>query len=271
MGLMAAAAAVGRPRSALARPDGAGRIAPGRGARQPDPAAVAWALNAAWNAHDVEGLVALFAPDAEVWQTRVVLVAADSSEAALAIEDVYGAGQGALADTLAARNGPQGEVLWAAGTPRIRAWLLGLFAAGHRVEASAYEADGDSVAWRFRAFADPYQRFPGVEPTEGTARLAVHDGRVAALTFGTERHTVTRRTRQFDAATQAATRARIAVTRSAPPRPATPSRRGAGPAAAAPAGPAGGLPLSLVGAAALGSFVLIRRRRVRPEGRRARI
>ena len=244
-----------------------------RPAPAPDLVAFARAFNAAWNAHDVEGVVALFAPDATIRQTRARGAGlADTPVTAPVVEDVYGAGPRSLADADAVDPGAwaQGEVLWAAGTPRLRAWLPALFAAGHRVEASAYRTDGDVVTWRFRAFADPYQGVAGVEPVAGAASLVVRAGRAVSLGFETEGEAIDRRARQFDAALSArltaAWAARQLPTSAGPrtdprgpaPAPAAPAR---GPAA--PTGPEPRLLLGLGGAAALAGLLARRRERGR--------
>ena len=206
-----------------------------------DLVAFARAFNAAWNAHDVEGVVAFFAPDATVRQTRARVAGARRHAGHRAGDR----GRLRRGPAVARRRGAvdpgawaRGEVLWAAGTPRLRAWLPALFAAGHRVEASAYRTDGDVVTWRFRAFADPYQGVAGVEPVEGTASLVVRAGRAVALGFETEGETVDRRARQFDAALSARLTAAWAALR--PPRRVPGARPAPAPAAAARTGPSRG-------------------------------
>jgi len=197
--------------------------------------AVAAAFTAAWNAHDVEGVLAGFAPGAEVRQTGVVLVpAGDGSPTGLAVEDVYGTGPWALAEATGARDGTESEVLWATGLPEIRVWLARLFAADHRIEASGYVVEGDTVIWRYRAFAAPSQRVAGAAPAEGTARLVVRAGRILALVVASDPATVARRARQLGAALDA--RLAAAPWPGGPVRPATAGR------AAAADGPTWGPP-----------------------------
>jgi hypothetical protein len=217
----------------------------------------------------VEATVALFAPEATIRQTRTRFVVSPTDggpEPPLA-EDAYGAGQRSLADAQAWEREPGGvgtDVLWATGTRRIRAWLPWFVAAGHRVEASAHRAEGDTVTWRHRAFADPYQGFAGVEPAEGTAEVVVRAGRIASFVFASEEETVARRARQFATAVGA----RIAAV----PPPPRPADQGApGPAVRAtghpsPDPPDPRLPLSLV-AAALAGLAVGRHRRARSPGR----
>ena len=153
----------------------------------------------------MEGVVAFFAPGGTIRQTRAVSVSVSVSASASAsgsegepgpgTKDTYGAGPRLLAVGHAAPDWAGGDVLWAAGPPGVRAWLPRLFAAGHRVDASAYRAEGDTVTWRYRASAAPYQRVAGVEPIEGEAELVVRAGRVAAFAFASEEATVARRTR----------------------------------------------------------------------------
>jgi ubiquinone/menaquinone biosynthesis C-methylase UbiE len=236
--------------------------------------AFARAFNAAWNAHDVEGVVACFAPDATVRQTRArVADPADAVVAPPVIEDVYGAGPRALADAHDPGTWARGEVLWARGPAEIRAWLPPFFAAGHRLEAAAYRAGADVVTWHFRAFADPYQQVRGVVPAEGTAALEVRAGRAVALDLETDGETVARRARQFDAALSG----RLAAAWAALRLPATASPRTGppGPAAApeapargsaAPDGPEPRLLLGLVGAAALAGRLARQRRRASAPG-----
>jgi hypothetical protein len=251
---LVALALSGRP----ARRPAAGPVGATAGDGASDPVAVARAFNTAWNAHDVEGVVARFAPGATVWQTDT-LIASDPSDALPAVpvaRDAYGAGRRSLADAEAAADSggwarwARGEILWAAGGRRIRTWLAWFFAAGHRVEATGYQARGDTVTWRFRAFADPYQGTPGVAPTEGTARLALDAGRVASFTFATERPAVARRDRQLAAA----------GVRAAPHRGAGAGAPAAPSAAPAPDALGSRLPLALVGAGALAGLVAKRRR-----------
>ena len=236
-----------------------GGAAPARAqAPEPDLVAFARAFNAAWNAHDVEAVVALLRPgrhDPADSAPSLVSGAADESGAAPGTEDTYGAGPRSLAVGQAAPDWAGGDVLWAAGPPGVRAWLPRLFAAGHRVEASAYRAEGDTVTWRYRAFADPYQGVAGVEPVEGEAELVVRAGRVAAFAFASEEATVARRTRQLDAALSARTRG-------GGRRARRPGRVPAGrrPGAAGPLAPDPPLLLGLLGAAALAGVVGARRR-----------
>jgi hypothetical protein len=233
-------------------------------APEPDLIAFARAFNAAWNAHDVEGVVALFAPDATVRQTRArVADAGDGVVAAPVIEDVYGAGPRPLADAHDQGTGAWGEVLWAAGPAEVRAWLPRFFAAGHRVEAAAYRAEADVVTWRFRAFADPYQRGGGVDPAEGTANLVVRAGRAVSFVFESEGETVARRARQFDAAQSARLAAAWAAFR--PPAGPSPGGPAAPPGAFLVAldGPDPRLLLGLLGTAALAGLLARWRRHPR--------
>jgi hypothetical protein len=234
-----------------------------------DPAALARAFTGAWNAHDAPGVVVLFWPDATVRQTGARILLADDQDGTPAtplVEDVFGAGRRRLDDAQdghAVRTSPQGEVLWAPGTPRIRAWAAALFAAGHRMEASGYQVERDGVRWRYRAFADPYQRLAGVQPAEGTAVLVVHAGRIAALVFTSDGETVAQREREFEAALNARTAARAAVARPDPPSSSVPASSAPAPAAPAVLDPR--LLLGLAGAAVLAGLVAIRRRKARPE------
>ena len=233
-----------------------------------DLVAFAEAFNAAWNAHDVEGVAAFFAPDATVRQTSArVAGAGDAVVVAPVIEDVYGAGPRSLADAHDPATWAQGEVLWATGPAAIRAWLPPVFATSHRVEAVAYRAEADVVAWRFRAFADPYQQALGVAPVEGTASLVVRAGRAVSFGFDTEGEAVARRARQFDAALNTHFAAAAAAFRPpVAPGPQRPAAAAAGRAASDGLEPR--LLLGLVGAAALAGLLAHRRRpRRSPSGR----
>jgi hypothetical protein len=231
-------------------------------AQEADRVGVARAFNAAWNAHDVEGVVAVFAPGATIRQTHTRFVVDGPGEGApdpqawhyQATEDTYGAGERSLAGAQDVGGWPRGEVVWATGTARIRAWVPWFVAARHRIEASAYQAEGDTVTWRYRAFADPYQQIVGVEPAEGTARVVVHAGRITAFTFDTDEATAARRQRQVAAGLHARLAAAHAT---APPAAVVPG---------ASAAPESGLPLALVGAALAGLAVTrcSRRRRRAP-------
>jgi hypothetical protein len=239
---------------------GPARAAGAAAAPAPDLVAFARAVNAAWNAHDLDRVAAYFAPGATIRQmgVRFAVAAADGSDPPV-VEDVYGAGPRSLAAAQDGGGWPGDDVLWAAGPPRIRTWLPWLFAAGHRVEASAYRAAGDTVTWRYRAFADPYQRFAGVGPAEGTAALVVRGGRIFELTVASDGYTVARRARQFNAEMSA----RIAARAAAPPDGSAAPGRGGG-AGPRPAGaPDARLLLGLAAAAGVGLLVRARRRRLR--------
>ena len=138
----------------------------GPGAAPPAPALVpvAEAYTAAWNAHDLPAVLALFAPDAvvrerrgavppEVWDTRdpqVVRAYLEDSD----YGDAYDAG----------------GLAWARGHQQIAAWAAAHFARHQRLAAEQPRAAGDTVGWQYREFVDPLQGLPGVGPLEGTRR-----------------------------------------------------------------------------------------------------
>ena len=182
-----AAGAAGRPRprangrltlSML----GLGLAAPGRGAALGPPPApallpLAQAYTAAWNAHDLGAVLALFAPDAvvrerwgevppAVWDTR-------DPRVARAYLDDSSSGEAYATHGFA----------WASGRPQIAAWAAARFAEHHRVATDQPRAAGDTVGWRYRELVDPFQGTPGFSPTGGSAEAVVRDGRIAVLTL----------------------------------------------------------------------------------------
>ncbi|HVG97312.1 MAG TPA: nuclear transport factor 2 family protein, partial [Chloroflexota bacterium] len=223
-------------------------VAPGRSAAQgpapaPAPVRVAEAFTAAWNAHDLPAVLALFAPDAVVrerwgavppyvWDTRDPQVVH-----AYLRDDAPG-------------------LVWVTGRAEIAAWAAARFAAHSRLVADAYRAAGDTVGWSYRAFADAYQ-LVGVGPAEGEAEAVVRGGRIAVLSLVQTPASVLRRENEGRVAA-----ARAAATRRAAPAGDGPSVRLSGPPRgdAEPTGAA--WPLALSGLALLtGAAVALRRRR----------
>lgn len=153
--------------------------------------AVARAFNAAWNAHDLGGVMALLGPDPVVRQSAPVLTGYDQG---MGTADTYGVP--AEVEYRAADSGHDPIVL-AAGTAEVRAWVAALFAAHHRVEVRSYHAASGQASWDYRAFADPYQQVPGVGPTEGTVTATVQGGTIAALTIASDPASIQRRQTAF--------------------------------------------------------------------------
>ena len=95
--------------------------------------------------------------------------AADGGSELPEAEDAYDAGLRPLGTAQDAGDWPGGDVLWAAGAPRIRAWVR----PRSSPPATAYRAEGDTVTRRYRVSADPHQGLAGVEPAASTAAPVV--------------------------------------------------------------------------------------------------
>jgi MYXO-CTERM domain-containing protein len=231
---------------------------PGRSAAQgspPDPDLVqfAGAYTAAWNAHDLPAVLALFAPGAvvrerwgavppAVWDTRDPRVA-----------------RAYLEDSLFGEAYDTHGFAWASGHRQIAAWAAARFAQHHRFAAGPYHAAGETVGWPYREFTDPYQLLPGVGPLEGDAEAVVRDGRITVLSLVVSPASVQQR--RGEMATAEAARLR-APGRAGPllDGPSVPPR-GPQPAAAEPADAA--WPVALGGLALLAvATVALRRRRL---------
>ena len=231
------------------------------GTPSPDLVAFAQAFNATWNAHDVEAVLAFFAPDAVV-QQPAASAGIDGGGSHATVRDVYGVAFDAWDDPPAERHG---MVEWAADPTARRAWVQRLLRRNHRVAATDYRARGERVRWTFRAFADPYQTLPGVGPTDGTAQAVVRAGHIATLVTAPEPASVRQREEAVLAADAAGTarsvaRATQAASAAPPPeRPAT--QRPDRPAGRVAAGAEDATwPLLLVGLGVGASFLVIRRR-----------
>ena len=237
---------------------GLGLAAPGRSAAQgppppPELVPVAQAYTAAWNAHDLPAVRALFAPDAvvrerwgpvppEVWETREPQVVRAYLE---------GSHDGDNYDT--------GGFAWVTGRPAIAAWAAARFAQHHRFRAGPYRGAGDKVSWPYQEFVDPFQRTPGASPLDGDAEALVRDGLIAVLSLVQAPASVRR---QRDEAATAFDRA-MATQRASPlqgERGGAPLQPPRGPAA--PTGVA--WPLGLAGLALLSAATVMLRRRRRP-------
>jgi hypothetical protein len=215
--------------------------------------AVAAAYLAAWNAHDLDAVLALFAPDAvvrerwgpvppEVWETREPQVVRAYLE---------GSHDGDNYDT----HG----FAWVTGRPAIAAWAAARFAQHHRFQAGPYRGAGDTVSWRYQEFVDPFQRTPGASPLDGDAEAVVQGGRIAVLSLVQAPASVRR---QRDEAATAFDRA-MATQRASPLQ---------GELGGAPRRPLGGAdptdaawPLALSGLAVLAAVLAAQRRRRAPQ------
>jgi hypothetical protein len=226
--------------------------------QEPDPVVVARAFDAAWNAHDLQAVLACFAPDAvvrerrgevppAVWDTRDPRVVRDF------LEDSH---DGDAYDT--------GGLSWAMGHRQIAVWAAARFAQHHRFESARRRVASDPVGWRYREFVDPFQRLPGVGPIEGIAEAVVRGGRITRLTLVQSPASVQRQRAEV-----AATFDRAMATQQSSPLPDGPSvrprgSRSEGPAAE-PTDSAWPLALSALAVLALATAALRRRRAPRGE------
>ena len=211
---------------------------------------MAAAFTAAWNAHDLPAVLALFAPDAVVRQ-RWGAVPADVWDTR--DPEVVRAYQDDVPD----------DLVWATGHAGIAALAAGRFAVHSRLAADPYRAAGDTVGWSYREFADPYYLLLGVGPAEGEAEAVVRGGRIAVLSLVLSPTEVQRRLDEANAAF------RVIATRRAGSAGDGPSVRPSGPprGEAEPTGAA--WPLGLGGLALLAgaTVTLSRRGRRRPGAR----
>jgi hypothetical protein len=181
-------------------------VPPGAQAQQLDLVEFAQAYDAAWNAHDLEGVLAFFAPAAVVRQPAAS-AGVGNGERHVTVADVYGLAvdpwNGAPTETTE-------MVVLAADPAQVRSWVRLLFERRHRVEATGYRASGETVSWDFRAYADPYQTVRGVGPTEGTAEAVVRAGHITTLTTASTPESVRRREAAMAAALVAGTSRSVA-------------------------------------------------------------
>ena len=173
-----------------------GLAAPGRSAAQapppaPEPARVAAAFTAAWNAHDLPAVLALFAPDAvvreraeevppAVWDTRDPQVVR------------------ACQDDASSSHDDAPSLVWVTGRAGIAAWAARRFARHSRFAADPPRAAGDTVGWSYREFVDPFQVTPGFSPAEGDAEAVARGGRIAVLSLVQSPASVRRRWDEFE-------------------------------------------------------------------------
>jgi hypothetical protein len=224
-----------------------------------DALSVARAFDTAWNRHDLDAVVAAFAPDAVVRQATTFT---SSGGGHVVVADVYGArlqyGVGAEPYTVEGD-----EVVWR-GRAAIRLWAVALFALRHRADASGFtfargpgdlgdggEGDERNVAWLYRAHVDFFQAIPGVPPAEGTATVTVRAGAITALALDGSVDARTRRDEAVSASLQAAgERSALAQSQVPVAVPAVPAV-----VLQAPAWQDGAWPLSLV-ALGVGAYAL---------------
>jgi ketosteroid isomerase-like protein len=211
---------------------------------------VAQAYTAAWNAHDLDAVLALFAPDAvvrerrgavppEVWDTH------DPQVVRAYLDEIR------LTATY-----DRDAFTWVAGHQAIASWAAALFHRGHRLAVGPYREDGATVGWSYREFVDPFQGLPGVGPLAGDAEVVVRDGRIAVLSLVPSPASVQRRRGEMYALLDQAA-ARQAVPLGDAPRVQPPSPRGT----TEPTGVA--WPLALSGLALLaGVTAALRRQRL---------
>jgi hypothetical protein len=226
----------------------AGWLATPRPLHAQAPVPVAEAFTAAWNAHDLPAVLALFAPDAVVRERRgdVPPHVWGTRDPQVALAHLDGAADRGSYD-------PDGFA-WVTGRPQIAAWAAVAFAHRHRYVAGPYRAAGDTVGWPYRAFADPYQLLPGVGPTDGDAEAVVRGGRITTLSLVGSSESLRRRGGEADASY-----ARAMATRRAAPDSDEPSVPLSGPPRAAEPAPVG-WPLALGGLALLAVVTVTLRR-----------
>ena len=211
-------------------------------AAQPAEAvAVATTLNAAWNARDVEAVVALCADDAQILQRDAEVTVAGLNVSA---RDVYGVPLHYVGDPPRATGR---LVTWARGAPEIRVWAQRLLAAGHRMRADAYRATGDgaTVTWAYAATADAFEDL-GVAPATGTVEATVRGGKIAALTLASDPASVRAREAGYERAVATAVAHATAVAASGVRR-RTPDTQGRSAPGGGPWLVAAGLSLVAVG------------------------
>jgi hypothetical protein len=195
-----------------------------RRAQAADPVPVAAAYAAAWNAHDLEAVLALFAPDAVVRGRTGVVPAAvwDTRDPRVVRTYLDGAHDGLSYDA--------GGLAWMTGHQEIAAWAAGRFARNHRYAVGPPRAAGDTVGWPYRAFINPFQLVPGVGPAEGDAEAVVRGGTITVLSLVESPASVRRQRGEGEAAL-----ARVRATHRAPPLGDEAGERPSGPVRAAAA------------------------------------
>jgi MYXO-CTERM domain-containing protein len=221
-------------------------------AQEPAPVPVARAYTAAWNAHDLPAVLALFAPGAVVRERWGAVPPAvwDTGDPRVARAYLDDSRFGEAYDT----HG----FAWASGRRQIAAWAAARFAQHHRFAAGPYHATGETAGWPYREFMDPYQLLPGVGPLEGDAEAVVRDGRITVLSLVVSPASVQQRRGEVATAEAARLRAlrRAGPLRDGPSVPPRGPQQAAEPADAAWPVALGGLALLAV------ATVALRRRRL---------
>jgi len=138
-----------------------------------DLVAFARAYTAAWNAHDLEAVLAYFGSEAVVRRR--------SGEVPEAVWDAQDLQDQWVVEAFLDAS-PGAGFGWVRGSVSIRAWARDLFRLGHRTEASDYRAEGATATWRYRDFDGPPQSLHGLGPVEGTAQAEMRAGRIVRLT-----------------------------------------------------------------------------------------
>ena len=162
----------------LVTPDQSSAQGAGGGDHEADGLALAAAYTTAWNAGDLDAVVALFAADGAVRQRAPDLTASGPT---VAVRDSYGV---ALSYEGEPPPGAGDTVTWATGRAQVRAWARPLLAAHHRVAPPAgHHVAGDTVTWEYRVTVGATRVLAGVAPSTGTAQLVVREGQIASLTL----------------------------------------------------------------------------------------
>jgi hypothetical protein len=178
-----------------------------------DPEVLVRSFGVAWNAHDIDAVVAHFAPDAVVRQSTGVTVTvsyyASGMDGFVDLRDVFGARLTA-SPSQAPFAVEGGAAVWR-GQTGVREWARLLFTLRHRAEVTGYATADGRVTWRYRAHVDPYQTIPGVPRAEGTAAATVRGGWITELSLSMPADRVAQREAALNAAAAAAVRRAGAV------------------------------------------------------------
>jgi hypothetical protein len=163
-------------------------------------------FNTAWNAGDLAGVVAAFADNAQILQTRAHV---NFYGPTVEVDDVYGTGLSFVGES-PPTDGDQ--ITWARGKGEIAAWVAPFLAAGHQPIAAGYRLTGQTVTWDYQVSPALGTRayLPGVPPSEGTAAAQVTNGTIVALTLESAPHTAAKRQTATDRAASAAAAAAAA-------------------------------------------------------------
>jgi hypothetical protein len=134
---------------------------------------------AAWNTPDLEGVVALFADDARVRQRGPEISEYGPN---VEVDDVFGSAW-SYAGELPVSDGD--AVVWATGKREIWAWVSRLLAGGHRIVASNYRLQDNTVTWDYQVPAPALWRvgLPQLPPATGTIDALIVDGRITRFTL----------------------------------------------------------------------------------------